>query len=33
MTVKKSYTRYSPKAKRYQMRVNGQAYDVVVEPL
>ena len=31
--VEKSYTRYSPKAKRYQMRVNGQAYDVVVEPL
>ena len=33
MTVKKSYTHYSPKAKRYQMRVNGQSYDVVVEPL
>lgn len=33
MTAEKSYTGYSPKAKRYQMRVNGQSYDVVVEPL
>ena len=31
--VEKSSTGYSTKAKRYQMRVNGQAYDVVVEPL
>ena len=31
--VEKSSTHYSPKAKRYQMRINGQAYDVVVEPL
>ena len=33
MATEKLYTCYSPKAKRYQMRVNGQSYDVVVEPL
>lgn len=31
--IEKSYLSYSYKAKRYQMRVNGEVYDVVVEPL
>ncbi len=31
--VEKSYLSYSYKAQRYQMWVNGEAYDVVVEPL